>query len=210
MSFAGWQSPEGHRRLRRVGHKPQEEHASMTHRHRYLLTAVIMPAVTLLLPGCSFNLSPLSSDSSPQAAPMPVAMPPSLHPDDIVGRWGLAAYHRDQDRLRTEVAARDQCTQAYLIDHSADGNILMLGHDNPQPQEMILKGSVEGKTYIGPGPSPAGVDDREVVSFDGQVLTLKWVDPEIAGRYGIMVLARCGPEGAPPIRGARAKKGLPN
>jgi hypothetical protein len=73
----------------------------------------------------------------------------------------------------------------------------MLGHDNPQPQEMILKGSVEGKTYVGPGPSPAGADDREVVSFDGQVLILKWVDPEIAGRYGIMVLARCGwlPEG---------------
>ena len=45
----------------------------------------------------------------------------------------------------------------------------MLGHDNPQPQEMVLKGSVEGKTYIGPGPTPAGAGDREVVSFDGQV-----------------------------------------
>ena len=35
-------------------------------------------------------------------------------------------------------------------------------HDNPQPQEMILKGSTEGKTYIGPGPYP-GIEDREVV-----------------------------------------------
>ena len=70
----------------------------------------------------------------------------------------------------------------------------MLGHDNPQPQEMLLKGSVEGKTYIGPEPAPAGAGDREVVSFNGQVLVLKWVDPEIAGRYGVMVLARCGPE----------------
>jgi hypothetical protein len=67
----------------------------------------------------------------------------------------------------------------------------MLGHDNPQPQEMVLKGSVEGKTYVGPGP------DREVVSFDGQALILKWVDPEIAGRYGIMVLTRCSPEEMP-------------
>jgi hypothetical protein len=161
----------------------------------------------LMLPGCAFNLSPFSS-SPPPAAPV-TAIPPSLRPDDIVGRWGLAAYHRDQDRARTEVAAKDQCTQPYLIDRSPGGNIFMLGHDNPQPQEMILKGSVEGKTYMGPGPSPAGVDDREVVSFEGQVLVLKWVDPEIAGRYGIMVLARCGPEGAPPGRAVRGQKGLP-
>jgi hypothetical protein len=122
----------------------------------------------LMLPGCAFNLSPFSS-SPPPAAPV-IAIPPSLRPDDIVGRWGLAAYHRDQDRARTEVAAKDQCTQPYLIDRSPGGNISMLGHDNPQPQEMILKGSVEGKTYVGPGPSPAAADDREVVSFEGQVL----------------------------------------
>jgi hypothetical protein len=179
----------------------------MTYGLRHLLTAVVMPIVTLLLPDCAFNLDPISYESPPP--PAPIAIPASLRPDDIVGRWGLAAYHRDQDRLRTEVAARDQCALAYLIDRSPGGNVLMLGHDNPQPQEMILKGSVEGKTYVGPGPSPAGADDREVVSFDGQVLILKWVDPEIADRYGIMVLARCGSEGAPPTRGARPKKGPP-
>ena len=116
-----------------------------------------------------------------------VAMPPSFPAEDIVGRWGLAAYHRDQDRARTITEARDQCTQAYLIERSPGGNVLMLGHDNPQKQEMILKGSIDGKTYIGPGPYP-GIEDREVVSFDGQVLILKWVNPEVAGRYGIMVL----------------------
>ena len=42
-----------------------------------------------------------------------------------------------------------------------------------------------------PGPYP-GIEDREVVSFDGKVLILKWVNPEVAGRYGLMVLARCG------------------
>ena len=159
----------------------------------------------LLLPGC--NLNPLSS-SPPPAVPA-VAMPPSLRPDNIVGRWGLAAYHRDQDRARTVVAARDQCTQAYLIDRSPGGNIFMLGHDNPQPQEMILKGSIEGKTYVGPGSDPAGADDREVVSFDGRVLILKWVDPEVAGRYGTMVLVRCGAEGSAPARVARAKRAPP-
>jgi hypothetical protein len=179
----------------------------MTHGRRHWLTAFVMLVITLLVPGCAFNLDPLSSASPP--APARFAMPASLRPDDIVGRWGLAAYHRDQDRLRTEVAARAQCTQAYRVDRSPGGNILMLGHDNPQPQEMILKGSVEGKTYVGPGPSPAGADDREVVSFDGQVLILKWVDPEIAGRYGIMVLVRCGREETQLNRGVLPRKGAP-
>src|SRR6516164_8474599 len=146
-----------------------------------------LPGLILLLSGCDLNT--LSSSPPPQVPA--VAMPPSFPAEDIVGRWGLAAYHRDQDRARTIVEARDQCTQAYLIERSPGGNILMLGHDNPQPQEMILKGSIDGKTYIGPGPYP-GIEDREVVSFDGQVLILKWVNPEVAGRYGIMVLARCG------------------
>ena len=118
-----------------------------------------------LLSGCS--LDPLLP-SPPPGVPA-VAMPSSLRPDDIVGRWGLAAYHRDQDRARTIVEARDQCAQPFHIDRSPGGNLLMLGHDNPQPQEMILKGSTEGKTYIGPGPYP-GIEDREVVSFDGLVL----------------------------------------
>jgi hypothetical protein len=158
-----------------------------------------MMGLILLLPGCDLN--PRLSPPSPTVSA--VAMQPSLRPDDIVGRWGLAAYHRDQDRARTVVEARDQCALAYHIDRSPGGNIVMLGHDNPQPQEMVLKGSVEGKTYIGPGPSPAGADDREVVSFDGQVMVLKWVNPEVAGRYGVMVLARCGPRGTPPSRAIR-------
>jgi hypothetical protein len=79
----------------------------------------------------------------------------------------------------------------------------MFGHDNPQMQDMTLKGSAEGKTYVGPGSDPAGMDDREVVSFDGRVLILKWVDPEVAGRYGNMVLVRCQ---ATPERTAHAKR----
>jgi hypothetical protein len=79
----------------------------------------------------------------------------------------------------------------------------MLGHDNPALVDMTIKASYDNKTYIGPGPTPKGADDREVVSFDGKVLVLKWVDPEIAGRYGIMVLVRCGSEASPPARTAR-------
>jgi hypothetical protein len=127
-----------------------------------------------------------------------------VHAEEIVGRWGLASYHRDADRARTEVQAKDQCgSKPYPIEASASGGVRMFGHDNPQMQDMTLKGSAEGKTYVGPGSDPAGMEDREVVSFDGRVLILKWVDPEVAGRYGNMVLVRCS---AAPERTARAKR----
>jgi len=173
--------------------------------------ACLLPAA-LALAGCtSFNMSnPFSGISNPFSSPAPpppppaAFYPPSVRAEDIVGRWGFSSYHRDQDRPRTEAAAKGQCTQPYVINRSASGGVMMLGHDSPAIQDMTLKGSVEGKTYIGPGLDPAGADDREVVSFDGRVLILRWIDPEVAGRYGTMVLVRCGAEGTQ--RTARAKK----
>jgi hypothetical protein len=173
------------------------------------LSRSLLPAVLLLaglpLGGCettSFGFSnPFTTAAAPP--PPPPRLPPSIHAEEIVGKWGLAAYHRDQDRARTQNAARSQCGKPYEIQAAANGGVLMLGHDNPQVQEMSLKGSVEGKTYVGPGDQPAGMDDREVVSFDGKVLILKWVDPEVAGRYGNMVLVRC--EGKTHTAANRAK-----
>jgi len=40
------------------------------------------------------------------------------------------------------------------------------------------------------------MQDREVVSFDGRILILRWMDQEVQGRYGTMVYVRCLPEGA--------------
>ena len=53
------------------------------------------------------SLWPLSGPQpppAPEAAPVPL-LPPAFPPQDIVGRWGLAAYHKDEDRPRIEVAA---------------------------------------------------------------------------------------------------------
>ena len=180
-------------------------------RMRHLLTATVLSTAAVMLAACSsssfnnpFGSNPFSS-STPEAPSTPLP-PPSLKAEDLVGRWGLASYHRDQDRARTEAAARGQCNQAYIINRSPSGGVMMLGHDNPAVQDMAIKGSYENKTYIGPGPTPAAGDDREVVSFDGRVLILKWVDPEIAGRYGNMVLVRCGAESTAPARTARARR----
>jgi hypothetical protein len=37
------------------------------------------------------------------------------------------------------------------------------------------------------------MQDREIVSFDGRVMIMRFVDPEVAGRYGTSVYVRCGP-----------------
>jgi hypothetical protein len=175
------------------------------------LSRPLLPAVVLLiglpmLAGCS-SAGGMSNPFAPAAAappPAPPVVPPSVHAEEIIGRWGLAAYHREQDRLRTEVAAKGQCSNPYPIEASASGGVMMYGHDNSQKQEMTLKGSPEGRTYLGPGTALAPTEDREIVSFDGRVMILKWVDPEVASRYGNMVLVRCGIDG--PERPARAKR----
>jgi hypothetical protein len=69
--------------------------------------------------------------------------------------------------------------------------------DQATPTELALKGAQGGKTYIGPAEDPPGsAQDREVVSFNGRILILRWMDTEVQGRYGTMVNVRCGAEGA--------------
>jgi hypothetical protein len=151
------------------------------------------------LAGCSGGSLSLPSWNNDQPPPPQASGPmprPSLAPEDIVGRWGIAAFHKPEDQARTEAAARSQCTQPYIINRGSTG-VAMLGHDSPKVQDMMIKASAEGRTFIGPGPDPATGDDREVVAFDGRVLVLKWVDPEVASRYGTMVLVRCPAPGTP-------------
>jgi hypothetical protein len=148
----------------------------------------------IVLGGCpSTQLPPLSE---PQPAPQVVepTLPPSFQPRELIGRWGYAAYHRPDDRARTETAARGQCKQPYVIGAGPSGGIIMHLADQKEPQELRLKGSRSGKNYIGPADDPpGGMQDREVVSFDGRVLITRWIDPEVAGRYGNALYVRCGP-----------------
>ena len=50
-----------------------------------------------------------------------------------------------------------------------------------------------------------GAQDREVVLFDGKILILRWMDPEIQGRYGTMVYVRCGADARKPAPRAPAR-----
>jgi len=176
----------------------------------YARTGVTLAVVSLLtafLGACS-SFSP--SGSSPSVSSDPGAgpeMPATIRADELVGRWGLASYQNPNDRARTEKQAQAQCKQPYVITAGTSGGVVMHLADQATPQELRIKGSQSGKNYIGPAGPPGGEQDREIVSFDGRVLVLKWVDPEVAGRYGTMVLVRCGAPGAPKTAKKPAKSG---
>ncbi len=167
----------------------------MSHPNRSrLTTALALALLALGLAACATNAPPPAVEPA-QPAQLPL-LPPAFPPQDIVGRWGLAAYHKIEDRPRIEAAAANQCQQPYVITLGPTGGVMMHLADQATPEELRLKGAPGGRTYIGPEGAPGQAQDREVVSFDGRVLILRWMDPEVQSRYGTMVYVRCGPEGA--------------
>jgi hypothetical protein len=162
-----------------------------------LPTSLVLALLTLGLAGCSGISNPFSSSEAPPPPPEATpTLPPSFPPQDIVGRWGLAAYHKEEDKARTEAAAANQCKQPYIITLGPTGGVMMHLADQATPTELRLKGAPGNRNFIGPAEDPpGGQQDREVVSFDGRVMALRWIDSEVQGRYGTMVYVRCGPEG---------------
>jgi hypothetical protein len=83
--------------------------------------------------------------------------------------------------------------------------------DQPEAQELVLKGAAAGRTFVGPRGEPGAPQDREIISHDGNTMIMRWVDPEIGARYGTLVFAKCGAAtaGRPPAsQPVPARKGL--
>ena len=151
--------------------------------------AAAITVAGLALAGCATSVP---QAGAPAAMPEP-EIPARVRASEVVGRWGYAAYHKPEDRTRTEANARGQCKQPYVIGAGQSGGVVMHLADQATPQELRLKGSPSGKNYIGPaGPTP-GEQDREIVSFDGRVLITRFIDKDAAVRYGNMVYVRCAP-----------------
>src|ERR1700679_4107266 len=161
------------------------------------LLASVVCVAGILLAGCSTNNSPPIETQAATPAGVP-SMPSQYRPEELIGRWGYGAYHNDSDLARTTSAARAQCGQPVVINRGPNGGVMMYLADSADLQELVLKGSSSGKNYIGPPGDAGGPQDREIVSFDGRTMVLRWTGTEVAGRYGVGVYARCGAEGAGP------------
>src|SRR3954471_491774 len=173
------------------------------HSRLRLVPILSVVALALWVAGCATQPQP-----APEvAAPVVPTLPPAFPPQDLVGRWGLAAYHVETDRPRIEAAAQQACGNPYVITLGPSGGVMMHLADQSTPTELALKGAPGGKTYIGPREDPPGSNqDRLVAQFDGRILILRWLDPEVQGRYGTMVYVRCGAEGAKPKTAAKKPK----
>jgi hypothetical protein len=165
-----------------------------SHRTSAVAARVAAFAAVATLAACTANTPPLEQTAvqAPMAQP---AVPSQYRPEEVVGRWGYGAFHNEGDFARTSSAARGQCGQPVEITRGANGGVMMYLADSAQLQELQLKGSAGGKNYIGPPGNAGGPQDREIVSFDGRTMVLRWMDPEVAGRYGTGVYVRCAPEG---------------
>src|SRR6266540_1803880 len=91
--------------------------------------APLAATALLALAGCAGTGTGFFGPSAEPPPPPPPAAaappPPNMNPGDFVGRWGYAAYHKEADRGRTEVAARGQCNNAYAIGRGPTGGLLM-------------------------------------------------------------------------------------
>jgi hypothetical protein len=138
------------------------------------------------------GLAACSGESALSPGPVqPIAAAPAIPPAAIAGRWGLASYHREEDRGRTEQQARAVCNNPYEIGLGPNGGVMMHPADQNQKVELAVKGASGNRTYVGPPGEPGQPEDREIVAFDGQIMVMRWLDPDVASRFGTIVFARC-------------------
>ena len=81
-----------------------------------------------------------------RAASAPAIVAPAISPDQLVGKWGFAAYHKDTDRARTIKEAAAQCNRPYVITKGPTGGLMMNRADQKELSELVLKAGPDGQT----------------------------------------------------------------
>ncbi len=132
-----------------------------------------------------------SQDERAPVVAASAAAVPALPPDRLVGKWGIASYRDEKDRKRVEAQARAQCRLPYTIAKGPTDGVMIHFADDPKLYELKLKSSRDGRTYLGFEAPPGDWQDREVLELTDTTLVMRFVDPEIDGRYGTLVYARC-------------------
>jgi hypothetical protein len=160
--------------------RPVVSHPGLT------LILTIAGGVTLVTPGCT-----VTSDQASLSAAS-VAAPAAFGRERLIGRWGIASFHNDKDRRRTESEARAQCSLPYVIAKGPTDGVMMHVADDAKLYELRLKGDAAGKTYVGFEAPPGDPQDREILSSTDRLMTMRFVDPDANRRYGTFVYVRCG------------------
>lgn len=153
---------------------------------RFGAAAVVF--MSAVLAGCT-----TSQSTGPSVAALPNARPNiAITTAELQGDWGLASFHRPEDRGRTEAEARVACGNPYRIATGANGGVMMHLADQAQTTEVFIKTGQGGQVFIGPAGPLAPARDRAVLEYANGVLISDWLDPDVKSRYGTMILVRCG------------------
>ena len=110
----------------------------------------------------------------------------SIRTEDLVGRWGVAAYWNDGDAAKVTAQARSFCSQPYVISKGANGAARMFEAFEGRPQDVVIQG---GQIVAASGSARA---TKAIQSWNGTVLVFSYVDEEPKRKYGNMVFVRCG------------------
>jgi hypothetical protein len=144
----------------------------------------VSTVVTLVVAGCT-----LTSSEAP--SPTGVEAPAAFARERLIGRWGVASFHTDKDRQRTEREARTQCSLPYTISKGPTDGVMMHVADDPKLHELRLKGDAAGRTYLGFEAPPGDPQDREILSATDNLMVMRFIDPDVNRRYGTFVYVRC-------------------
>jgi hypothetical protein len=110
----------------------------------------------------------------------------SLRTEDLIGRWGVAAYWNDGDAARVIQQARGFCSQPYVVSRGANGAARMFEAFEGRPQDVFVQ---SGQIVAASGSARS---TKAVQRWDGTTLVFNYVDDEARRKYGNMVFVRCG------------------
>ena len=158
---------------------------------RDLSPSIFHPLSVISVIALAVSACALTPDA-PSVSAANVEAPAAFARERLIGRWGIASFHNDKDRKRTEAEARAQCGQPYTIAKGPTDGVMMHVADDPKLYELRLKGTTAGKTYLGFEAPPGDPQDREILSSTDKIVTMRFVDADANRRYGTFVYVRCG------------------
>ncbi len=109
----------------------------------------------------------------------------SLRTEDLIGRWGVAAYWNESDASRIMGMARGFCNQPYIVSRGANGAARMFEAFEGRPQDVL----VQGNRIVAVGGSNRTA--KAIQRWDGNTLVMNYIDEEAKRKYGNMVFVRC-------------------
>jgi hypothetical protein len=110
----------------------------------------------------------------------------ALKTEDLVGRWGVAAYWNDSDAAKITAQAKGFCNQPYVITKGRNGGAVMFEAFEGKPSEVTVQSgqivSVAGTTRN---------TNKIIQSWNGSTLVMNYADEEAKRKYGNMVFVKC-------------------